>query len=292
MRAISRRSFFSTALAATALGTTGACSTRSPRNDLRVLADDATAAPTAIPDIPHPPVPQPPPPAPPDFTDLRAASPTSWGTDLPGIVDTVPTIPGTRTIALTFDACGGPEGSAVDHKLLDLLREYRIPATLFLNSRWIGANTDLTRSLAEDPLFSMQNHGTRHCPLSVTGREAYGIPGTGDVDDAAREITANRDLMHQITGTAPGWFRSGTAHYDDVALTVASRLGTGVAGFTTNLDGGGTFTADQVADQLQTAPDGAICLGHMNQPTGATADGLRHAFATLDIPALRFVHLP
>ena len=52
---------------------------------------------------------------------------------MPGIVDSVPTTPGARTIALTFDACNG----AYDQALIDTLKEHRVPATLFLAQPWI-----------------------------------------------------------------------------------------------------------------------------------------------------------
>lgn len=45
-----------------------------------------------------------------------------------------------KVIALTFDACGGKGGSGYDRKLIDYLIKENIPATLFINARWIDAN--------------------------------------------------------------------------------------------------------------------------------------------------------
>lgn len=276
-------------VAAATLCMTGACGGRrdAPENQegRQDRTAEAAAAPASDSGQPDPPAPAP------DLSDLASVAPTGWGTDLPGIVRSVPTTPGVRTLALTFDACGGPGGSSVDTELLDLLREQQIPATLFLNSRWVDVNTNMAKFLAGTSLFKTENHGTRHCPLSVTGREAYGIVGTRSVDDAAAEITGNRNLLTRVTGTTPGWFRCGTAHYDDVALTVAGRLDVRIAGYTTNMDAGATFTPDQVAAQLQDAPDGAICIGHMNQPGQGTAEGLRRTLSDLDRSTTRFVHL-
>lgn len=83
------------------------------------------------------------------------AQPTQFGMHLPGITDFLPTQPPLRTLALTFDACGGE----VDHALVDTLRELRVPATLFLAGPWIKAHPDFTRELANDPLFQLENHG-------------------------------------------------------------------------------------------------------------------------------------
>lgn len=287
MHSLTRRRLFAAAGAVLAASALQACSGR---------PDGPAATGTSTP-VPDTALPAPEPPADP-LAEFRTMQPTEWGTDMPGITTTVDTEPGVRTLALTFDACGGPLGSGVDTDLLGLLRGRGIQATLFLNSRWIDANPDLTRELAADPLFRIENHGTRHHPLSVTGREAYGIAGTADVDEAFDEIAVNQDIIEQITGERPRWFRSGTAHYDDVAVAVAASNGVGIAGYTTNLDAGATFTAAQVARELENAPDGAVCLGHMNQPTGGTAAGVRDGLDALGITdgseggPVRFVHLP
>ncbi|AKK03383.1 hypothetical protein [Corynebacterium epidermidicanis] len=42
--------------------------------------------------------------------DFAGRQPQNWGLSFPGIVSTVPPLPGKRTLALTFDACGGPKG--------------------------------------------------------------------------------------------------------------------------------------------------------------------------------------
>jgi peptidoglycan/xylan/chitin deacetylase (PgdA/CDA1 family) len=287
-KSITRRRLFTTTAGAAVLAATSACGTTTGTPDSTIArTPDATG--TAVDSGAAPRYP-------PDPMDrinaLEEAVPTRWGTDIPGITTTVDTTPGIRTLALTFDACGGPGGSSVDHALLDLLHEKAVPATLFLNSRWIGANPELAHDLATDPLFRAENHGTRHCPLSVTGRSAYDIPGTTDVHDVYAEVTGNRDLMRTELATDPGWFRCGTAFYDDVALTAASYLGVRIAGFTTNLDAGATFAPERVAQQLATAPDGAICIGHTNQPGSGTAEGLRVGLEATDPATVRFVHLP
>ena len=205
-----------------------------------------------------------------------------------GITDTVPTAPGTTTIALTFDACGGPEGSLIDHALLGTLREFGIPATLFLNSRWVTANPHETQALIDDPLFLIHNHGTRHAPLSVTGQSAYGIAGTEDPAAAIAEIEDNRELLRSY-GAESDWFRSGTAHYDDVAVQIAHDRGVKIAGFTVNADSGATAPAHQVAAAIMNSPDGAIVLAHMNQPSSGTAAGVRAALEQMRGGTHRFV---
>ncbi|MEU9396398.1 polysaccharide deacetylase family protein [Streptomyces sp. NPDC048324] len=218
------------------------------------------------------------------------AVPRSWGFDAPGVVRTLPT-PGRQQIALTFDACGGPGGSGYDRALIDFLRRREIPATLFLNSRWIDANPAVFRRLAGEPLFEIANHGTRHLPLSVTGRSAYGIPGTHSAAEVYDEVNGNRVKLSHLLGTPPRFFRPGTAYCDDVASRIVASLGERCVSFSVNGDGGATFTPEQVRTTVSSAPAGSIVICHMNHPEGGTAHGIMAAVPRLLSTGHTFVRL-
>lgn len=212
-----------------------------------------------------------------------------WGLDLPGIVRTVD--PNPKTIALTFDACGGPQGSLVDDPLLATLQELAVPATLFWNKRWIDANPDRARQIADNPLFQIENHGTLHKPLSVNGRSAYGIAGTATVAELVEEIEANRRFLRGFLGVESNWFRPGTAFCDDVAVRIAGDLGVSLAGFSVNGDAGATVPGPVVASNLVHSAPGSIVIMHMNQPGHGTADGVRAAISQLRAGGFTFVKL-
>ncbi|MER5532429.1 polysaccharide deacetylase family protein [Streptomyces mirabilis] len=205
--------------------------------------------------------------------------PHTWGFDAPAVVHALPTA--RRVIALTFDACGGPGGSGYDRALIDFLRRREIPATLFVNSRWIDANPAVFRRLAAEPLFEIANHGTRHRPLSVTGRSAYGIPGTRSAAEVYDEISGSRTKLTRLLGTPPRFFRSGTAYCDDVAARIVTALGERFVSFSVNGDGGATFTPEQVRTTVAAAPGGSIVICHMNHPRGGTARGITAAVPQL-----------
>ncbi|MFE6745462.1 polysaccharide deacetylase family protein [Kitasatospora purpeofusca] len=251
-----------------------------------------TAAPT--PESPAPEVPAPAPAAVPTraFVTARYADavPEAWGLDVPGVLTALPRA-AAPAIALTFDACGGPGGSGYDAALVDTLRTHGVPATLFLNARWIDANPDTFENLAADPLFEIANHGTAHRPLSVTGRSAYGIAGTRDPGEVHDEIAGNLAKLTALLGRPPAFFRSGTAHYDDVATRIAADLGQRIAGFGTNADGGATLPAAQVRRELLDAAPGDIVIAHMNHPAGGTAPGLAAALPTLLAAGRTFTRL-
>ncbi|MFE7524697.1 polysaccharide deacetylase family protein [Kitasatospora sp. NPDC057542] len=218
-----------------------------------------------------------------------ALAPSQWGLEVEGVITALPE--GEGAMALTFDACGGAGGNGYDADLIDFLRAQDVPATLFLNARWIDANPEEFERLAVDPLFEIGNHGTVHRPLSVSGRSAYGIAGTRDVGEVYDEVVGNAHKLAELLGHPPRFFRSGTAHYDDVATRVVADLGQLVAGFTVNGDGGATLPAAEVRREVASAPPGAIVIGHLNHPGGGTAPGVAAAVPGLLAAGRRFVRL-
>jgi peptidoglycan/xylan/chitin deacetylase (PgdA/CDA1 family) len=211
--------------------------------------------------------------------------PTQWGMALPGIVTRF--APTGRQLALTFDACNG----ACDQNLLNTLQRYNAPAVLFVCSRWIDSNPGRVEQLASNPLFEIGNHGTRHVPLSVTGRSAYGIAGTKSADAAVAEVWTNQSRIAALTGQAPSWFRTGTAHYDDVAVQIVHELGLTPVGFSVNADNGATSPAGKVGKAITGATPGSIVLAHMNHPNSGTAAGVAAAIPALSAAGWEFVRL-
>ncbi|MEV6135966.1 polysaccharide deacetylase family protein [Nocardia sp. NPDC051990] len=217
------------------------------------------------------------------------AQPTRWGMEMDGITSTFAATG--KQMALTFDACGGPGNNDIDETLLNLLISQQIPATLFLNKRWIDANPGRAAQLAANPLFELANHGVAHKPLSVTGRAAYEIPGTGSSQEAVDEVWANHERLTTLLGKPPRFFRPGTAHYDDVAVAIVNELGERPVGFSINADYGATASAAEVQNAMKAAAPGAISLAHMHRPNSGTAAGMTAALPTLRSAGFTFVHL-
>lgn len=233
----------------------------------------------------------------PDYRQLRAAvvkhydpiRPVQWGEKVTGVRTRIKG--GDNLIALTLDACGSPRGMGYDSRLMDFLEREQVPATLFINARWIGPNRLLFDRLAANPLFEIANHGYGHKPASVTGRTVYGISGTGSVAELADEIELGARRIEELTGVRPRHYRSGTAYYDEVAVAVAGELGHQVAGFSMLGDAGATYNADQVKNALLSATPGAIVILHMNRPGSGTAAGVMDALPELKKRGYRFVRL-
>lgn len=215
--------------------------------------------------------------------------PNEWGENVTGVKTRFVT--DKKEIALTFDACGGDFGNGYDEALITFLRDDEIPATLFVNKRWISDNEETFLELANDPLFQIENHGTTHAPLSVDGAEAWGIPGTNSAEEVFAEIMGNHDTIKELTGRDMKLFRSGTAFYDEIAVELANDLEYEIVNFDILGDAGATYSAAEVERALLDAEAGSIALLHMNQPNSGTAEGVRTAVPLLQAAGFEFVQL-
>lgn len=220
---------------------------------------------------------------------LYHEEPQEWGENVTGVRTSFQT--SEKEIALTFDACGGDFGSGVDEELLEFLERENIPATLFVNKRWIEENEALFKHLSELDLFQIENHGTKHKPLSVQGGEAWGIEATTSPQEVYEEIMENHEYVASLTGRDMTLFRSGTAFYDEVAVKIAEDIGYEVVNFNVLGDAGATYRKAEVRDALLNAEPGSIILLHMNQPQSATGAGVIEAIPLLQEQGFQFVAL-
>lgn len=215
--------------------------------------------------------------------------PMEWGENVTGVKTHFKT--DEQQIALTFDACGGDGGNSFDDELITFLKNEQVPATLFVNERWIHTNERLFLELMDHPLFQIENHGTHHSPLSVNGGEAWGIQATESPQEVHDEMMNNHETVQALTGREMTLFRSGTAFYDEVAVELASALGYEVVNFDILGDAGATYSGEQVKNALMNAKPGSIALLHMNQPQSGTAKGVKQAILLLRDKGFEFVLL-
>lgn len=195
--------------------------------------------------------------------------PTLWAENPPGSINSIES-KGQKVLYLTLDACGGE----YDSKLIDFLSQNNIKATLFINARWIKNHTKEFYQIAQNPLFSIQNHGTNHKPLSVNGASIYGIKGTKSVAEVFAEIDENDKLITQLSGKKAHFFRSGSAFYDDVAMDIAKDMGYKIAGFNVVGDGGATYSLQKILKIGKKVESGDILIYHFNKPQSSTRQGL------------------
>jgi peptidoglycan/xylan/chitin deacetylase (PgdA/CDA1 family) len=219
--------------------------------------------------------------------DKDAQDPT-WGETVQGVRTRF--VPHGKELALTLDACGS-HSDGYDEKLMRYLMKKRIPATLFINQRWIQKHPKPFKALAANPLFSIQNHGTVHRPCSIYPRRIYGIESTKNASECYDEIQHNAETISSLTHKRPLFYRSGTAYYDTAGVRIAQALRHEVIGFSILGDRGASYSKEEVYDALKESTSGDIIIAHMNHPESETAEGLLKVIPQLLKAGYRFTHL-
>ena len=216
-------------------------------------------------------------------------TPKEWGETVSGVKTKLDT--NEKVVILTMDACGSPLGMGYDEELINFLKQEKVPATLFINARWIDKNLNTFKTLASNPLFEIANHGLEHKPASVNGKSIYGLDGSRNIEEFVDEIELNARKIEQITHKRPIYFRSGTAYYDEVAVKIANKLNHQVIGFSILGDAGATFSKEKVENAFLKSKNGEIVIIHMNHPESQTAEGTIKAIKELKQKGFRFVKL-
>jgi peptidoglycan/xylan/chitin deacetylase (PgdA/CDA1 family) len=217
--------------------------------------------------------------------------PGHWGEFVKGVDEDLVTQ--NRTIALTFDACGGKHGSQYDSALINYLRKEKVFATLFVTGTWIDKNPKTFRELSHDSLFEIENHGLNHKPCAVNGESEYGIKGTHSVPDAYDEIEGNEVKIQRITGRRPLFYRSATAYTDEACAKIARQLEITVVSF--DILSGDAIPGNPVDtivnNVINRIRPGAIIIMHFNRPEWNTCEALKIIVPELRKRGYNFAHL-
>ncbi len=199
-----------------------------------------------------------------------------------------PSSDGTRRVALTLDACPG----GFDRRLAEALVEQRVPATIFVTGLWIQWNpVGLAFLLANRDLFTLENHGARHVPAVLGQGVVFGLPAAGTLEAVRREVADGAAAIATATGASPRWYRDATARYSRDAITLIEAMGIRIAGYSLNADMGASLPAGAVADRIARARDGAVILGHINQPHRPSGAGIAAGVRALRGAGVVFVGL-
>lgn len=209
--------------------------------------------------------------------------PKSRGENIFGVIKAIDS----KAVFLTFDFCR----TGFDEDLMNFLVKEKIPATLFMTKAWIDNNPIAAASLAKNPLFIIQNHGTEHKPCFAKLDSVYGIGSTKNVLEIIDEIQSGSQAIFELTQKKPTFYRSGTANYDNICINIANDLGYKIAGFAVNGDGGATYNAKQVYNAIIKAKPGDIVLLHGNRPKSGTAVGVKNAVIEMKKKNIQFEYI-
>jgi peptidoglycan/xylan/chitin deacetylase (PgdA/CDA1 family) len=197
-------------------------------------------------------------------------------------------IKGHARVALTFDACMGQ----ADDRILSVLVQERIPATIFVTARWLKHNPQALQVFLENPdLFELENHGQNHVPAVDKPVSIYGIASAGSPEAVRQEVQGGADAMLAAGIAPPHWFRGSTAKYDLSAIAQIRDMGYRIAGYSVNGDGGSLLGAVVTEKRIASAKDGDVVISHINQPTHAAGEGVAKAIVDLMAKGVEFVRL-
>ncbi|MEW6523486.1 MAG: polysaccharide deacetylase family protein [Bacillota bacterium] len=131
---------------------------------------------------------------------------TAPGTDLPMFYVTTPH----RQIALTFDISWGTQMLPL---VLPVLAEHHVKSTFFLSGPWSERHPELVRSIVQAG-HEIASHGHKHDNLSRYDREYI-----------AANISTAHNILKNLSGQTPRFFRPPNGDYDDLVVATARELG-------------------------------------------------------------------
>lgn len=196
--------------------------------------------------------------------------------------------PAAPQVALTLDACMGK----TDHRILDVLVQNRIPATIFVTARWLKQNAAAFAVMKAHPdLFDIENHGNMHVPAITNVATMYNIKTAGSLDAVRLEIDGGADAISKSGASKPKWYRDATARYSTDAVKLAQSMGYQIGGYSLNGDQGASLLAPVVAKRIAAASDGDVIISHINQPMRSAGEGVAKGILALQAKGMKFVKL-
>lgn len=170
-----------------------------------------------------------------------------------------------KRIALTFDACSTQGPSQLDERVIRVLIDMQVPATLFLGGKWMEEHPDETQELANYPQFELANHTYLHPHL----------PHESD-ERVHEELIRTQDMLYTLTGRRTTLFR---APYGEVDARIAG-IGAqaGMIAIQYDLASGDPdprISSKRLMDYVSgQARNGSIVVMHMNGRGWKTAEAL------------------
>ena len=175
-----------------------------------------------------------------------------------------------KVVALTFDGDmtyamksaveSGEVASYYDRKLFEILNQTQTKATLFLSGLFVELYPDVTRELAENPLFELSNHSYSHPTFHGS---CYGLPVSPYTDE--EEIMRTEQLLKNVTGAQNNFFRFPGGCYSEEDIDIVEKSGLRVVHWDVVADDGFNNNKQAIIDKVvNNVQNGSIIVMHMN----------------------------
>lgn len=203
-----------------------------------------------------------------------------------------------KVVALTFDADMTPKmkkdletgkvASWYDKKIIDILKQNNVPATLFMSGMWIELYPNETKELAASPLFELANHSYSHPAFEKHCSSLNLIPDSKDEE----EIAKTQKLLKEVAGVDNHFFRFPGGCYDKNDLEIVFK--SGLEAIQWDVSSGDAFNNNSqrlISNVINHAEGGSIILMHMidNRNAPKTAEALPTIISVLKSKGFSFV---
>jgi peptidoglycan/xylan/chitin deacetylase (PgdA/CDA1 family) len=185
-------------------------------------------------------------------------------------------------VAITFDACATrTHGYGFDRKVYEILKEEKVPATIFVSGRWVEFHPSEMKELATDPLVTFGDHSYDHPHMTKLSAARMGE------EIVKTEAALARYGKKSVAFRPP--FGDWNRHVVDVARAH------GLATVTWDVVSGDpskkTTKAGMIRNVVGRAKAGSIVIFHINGRGLKTAEALPEILRALREEGLRFVSL-
>ena len=181
-----------------------------------------------------------------------------------------------KKIAISFDAAWGNDDT---HTLVEILKEYEVPATFFLVGAWVDKYPESVKEIA-DAGHRVQNHSNTHPYMTQLSKVKM-----------TDELTSCNEKIKAITGVSPTLFRPPYGDYDDAVIEAVEGLNMyAVQWSVDSLDWQDTATAESIYKRVTSkVKNGSIVLFHND--ADHTPEALPNILKTLKDDGYEFVFI-
>ncbi len=181
-----------------------------------------------------------------------------------------------KQIAISFDAAWGNDDTET---LINILKEYNVPATFFVVGAWVDKYPDSVKALANAG-HQIQNHSNTHPHMPQLSKEQM-----------RDEILSCNEKIQKITGVTPTLLRPPYGDYDNALITVMEELNMSTVQWDVDsLDWKDNATPESIYKRVTSkVTNGSIVLFHND--ADHTPEALPNILKTLQSDGYEFVFI-
>lgn len=194
----------------------------------------------------------------------------------------------TQNVAITFDACDGK----TDQRILNFIKEEKIPVTLFVTAKWMNKNTEAIEFIKNNAsLFKIENHGFNHLEAVESENGAYHLPTVKTEAGLIHEVLDDQAKIEKVFNVKPTYYRTAGALYDKESLKWLANQGFKIGGYTIAADEGAKASEEEIVKNLSKVKKTDVILMHINHPDSHVYEGFRKGFQIMRAKGLTFEFL-